>query len=334
MADLTTRYMGLTLRNPIIVASSGLTDSFEKIKEHDKNNAGAVVLKSLFEEQIILETEHKLSQAKSNHFLYAENSETLDYLDVHLKDKELSDYLAMIRKIKNELHIPVIASINCVSSMEWTGFAKQIEKAGADAIELNIFILPFNLEESQSCKGTEEKYYDIVRKVKKEISIPLAVKISPFFSNLGQVIKNIEAEGADSVVLFNRFSRPNIDINTMKVSVAEAFSTPAEMYNTLRWIALMANRTDMDLAATKGIHDGESVIKQILAGASVVQVSSALYKKGHDYIKEMVRFMDSWMDSKGFNYIDQFKGRLSQEKSINPEVYERIQFMKYFSEIK
>lgn len=332
MADLTTKYMGLTLRNPIIVASSGLTDSFEKIKEHDKNNAGAVVLKSLFEEQIILEAEHKLSKARKNSFLYTENSETLDYLDVHLKDKELSNYLAMIRRIKDELHIPVIASVNCVSAVEWTGFAKQIEEAGADAIELNIFILPFDLE--HSCKETEEMYYEIVRKVRKEVQIPLAVKISPFFSNLGQVIKNIEKEGADSVVLFNRFSRPNIDINSMKVSVAEAFSTQEEMYNTLRWIAIMANRTELDLAATTGIHNGESVVKQILAGASVVQVASALYKNGNDYISEMIKFVDNWMDSKGFNYTDQFKGRLSQEKSTHPEIYERIQFMKYFSEIK
>ena len=150
MADLSTKYMGLTLKNPIIVASSGLTDKFEKIAEIEKNGAGAVVLKSIFEEQILLEADHQLEKAKKNSLLYAEHSETLDYLDIHLKDKELGNYLSLIQKLKNDLMIPVIASVNCVSAIEWTSFSRQIEKAGADALELNIFILPFNMENSST----------------------------------------------------------------------------------------------------------------------------------------------------------------------------------------
>ena len=332
MADLSTKYMGLTLKNPIIVASSGLTDKFDKIAEIEKNGAGAVVLKSIFEEQILLETEHRLEKARKNSLLYAEHSETLDYLDVHLKEKELSNYLSLIQKLKSELMIPVIASVNCVSAIEWTSFSKQIEKAGADALELNIFILPFNLESSST--EIESRYYEIIRKVKKEINIPLAVKISPYFSNLGQIIKNIEKEGADSVVLFNRFASPDIDINELKVSVAEVFSTPTELQNSLRWIAIMSKRLDIDLSATTGIHDGEAVIKQILAGAATVQIASTLYKHGLDYIPQMLNFVESWMEKKGFNYIDQFRGVLSQQESDQPDVFERLQFMKYFSEIK
>jgi len=331
MADLSTKYMGLTLRNPIVVASSGLTDSFTKIMEHDKNGAGAVVLKSLFEEQIMLEAEHRLEKAKKSSLMYAEYSETLDYIDLHVKEKELGYYLDMIRKIKKDLLIPVIASINCISNMEWTGFAKQIEEAGADAIELNIFIMPFNLKNKSS--DIEKTYYEIVKKVKSEITLPLAVKLSPYFINLGQVITNMEKEAVDAVVLFNRFASPDIDIEQIKVTAAEPYSTPSEIHNSLRWIAMMAKRVKIDLAASTGIHDGTAVIKQLLAGASAVQVASALYKHGMSYLPEMLNFLDLWMTNKGFNYIDQFKGMLSHKESSNQDVYERLQFMKYFSEI-
>jgi dihydroorotate dehydrogenase (fumarate) len=332
MADLTTKYMGLTLINPIIIASSGLTDSFGKIAELEKNGAGAVVLKSLFEEQIILEAEHNLMEARKNKLMYAEFSETLDYIDVHVSNKELDKYLDIIKQVKKELLIPVIASVNCVSDIGWTGFAKQIEKAGADALELNIFIMPFGFD--NKCDEMEQKYYRILRKVKQEITIPVAVKISPYFTNLGKVIMNLESEGANGIVLFNRFASPDIDIDKTNVTVAELFSNPADMYNSLRWVAIMANRLKIDIAASTGVHDGKALIKQILAGASVVEMASTIYKNGTGYISEMLNYLETWMDKKGFNYTDQFRGKLSQEKSSRPDVYERLQFMRYFSEIK
>ncbi len=332
MADLTTNYLGLTLNNPIIVGSSGLTDSVEKIKELERNGAGAVVLKSLFEEQILLEAEHKLKMAEKNNMMYAEHSETFDYIDLHIKEKELNNYLELIGKAKKEVMIPVIASVNCITSQEWTSFARDIEKAGADALELNIFIMPFNLEKESA--DIEKVYYEILEKVKQQVSIPVSVKISPYFANLGKVIKNLSDKGADGIVLFNRFASPDIDIEKLKVTHANIYSTPEEIHNSLRWIAILGKRVKCDLAASTGAHDGEAVIKQILAGASVVQVASAIYKNGPDYIIQMKNKLHDWMDSKGFLYIDQFKGRLSREKSENPEVFERIQFMKYFSEIK
>jgi dihydroorotate dehydrogenase (fumarate) len=332
MADLTTKYMGLTLRNPIIIASSGLTDTFSKIADLERNGAGAIVMNSLFEEQIILEAEQNFKEARKNNLIYAESSETLDYIDLHISEKELGKYLDIIKQVKKNLSIPLIASVNCVSDIGWTGFAKQIEKAGADALELNIFIMPFGFD--NNCDETEQKYYKILRKVKQEINIPVAVKISPYSTNLGKVIMNLENEGANGVVLFNRFASPDIDIENIKVITAEVFSNPAEMNNSLRWVAILANRLKIDIAASSGVHDGKAMIKQILAGACAVQIASSLYKNGISYITEMLKYLESWMDKKGFNYIDQFKGKLSQEKHSHPDVYERLQFMKYFGDIK
>jgi dihydroorotate dehydrogenase (fumarate) len=332
MADLSTKYLGLTLRNPIIIGSSGLTNSVEDIVKLEQNGAGAVVLKSIFEEQIMLEADWRMRKAEEDGLLYTEYSETLDYIDVHIKEKELGSYLDLIREAKSKVMIPVIASINAISGLEWVSFAKQIEQAGADALELNIFVMPFGFD--KTCTDNQQTYFNIIKKVKALVSIPVSVKISPYFSNLGNVILRLEENGADGLVLFNRFSSPDIDIDKLKVTSADVLSTPPEMSNTLRWIAIMANRVKMDLAASTGIHDGEAVVKQLLAGATVTQVTSAIYKHGPEYISTIINFLSDWMDDKGFNYVDQVRGRLSQASTENPDVYERMQFMRYFSEIK
>jgi len=332
MADLSTKYLGLTLKNPIVIGSSGLTNSVKDIVNLEQNGAGAVVLKSIFEEQIMLEADYRMKKAEEDGLLYTEYSETLDYIDVHIKEKELGSYLELIREVKKKTLIPVIASVNAISGLEWISFAKQIEEAGADALELNIFVMPFNFEKTS--EDNEKTYYSVLKKVKALLKIPVSVKISPYFANLGSVILNLEKNGADGVVLFNRFSSPDIDINDMKITSADRLSSPIEMSNTLRWIAIMASRVKMSLAASTGVHSGEAVIKQLLAGATVTQVTSAIYKHGPEYISEIINVLSNWMDEKGFNYIDQFRGRLSQAESQNPEVFERMQFMKYFSEIK
>jgi dihydroorotate dehydrogenase (fumarate) len=332
MADLSTKYLGLTLRNPIVMGSSGLTNSVKEIVELDKNGAGAIVLKSIFEEQILLQADYSRKKAEEHDMMYTELSETLDYIDVHIREKELGNYLALIEEVKSKIHVPLIASVNAVSGYGWTSFAKRIEKAGADAIELNIFVMPFDL--GKSCEENEQAYYDILKKVKSQVSIPVSVKISPYFSNLGQVIRNLETYGADGVVLFNRFSTPDIDIQNMKVTHGDILSHPSDMANSLRWIAILAKRVNMSLAASTGVHDGEAVVKQLLAGATVTQLTSAIYKHGPSYILEVVKFVNDWMESKGFNYVDQIRGKLSQETTENPNAYERMQFMKYFSDIK
>jgi len=332
MADLSTKYLGLTLRNPIIIGSSGLTNSVEDIVKLEQNGAGAVVLKSIFEEQIMLEADWRMRKAEEDGLLYTEYSETLDYIDVHIKEKELGSYLDLIREAKSKVMIPVIASVNAISSLEWVSFAKQIEQAGADALELNIFVMPFGFD--KTCTDNQQTYFNIIKKVKALVSIPVSVKISPYFSNLGNVILKLEENGADGLVLFNRFSSPDIDIDKLKVTSADVLSTPPEMSNSLRWIAIMANRVKMDLAASTGVHDGEAVVKQLLAGATVTQVTSAIYKHGPEYISTIINFLSDWMDDKGFNSVDQVRGRLSQASTENPDVYERMQFMRYFSEIK
>ena len=332
MADLNTRYLGLNLKNPLVVASSGLTDSVRKIVELEKQGAAAVVIKSLFEEQILLEADYRIRKAEEHGELFVDYSETFDYMDVHIKEEELGKYIDFIKETKSQVRIPVIASINCMSTLEWTDFAKKIEQAGADALELNIFVMPFNL--NRTCESNEEVYYHVLKKVKAAVRIPVAVKISPYFSNLGKVIKGLEANKADAVVLFNRFTSPDIDIYQMKSTVADVLSTPGEMALSLRWIAMMAKRVNMDLAATTGIHDGEAVVKQLLAGATVVQLASVLYKNGPAEIEKILAFVSQWMQEKGFETIHQFRGKLSQAKSVNPDVYERLQFMKYFGDYK
>lgn len=332
MADLSTKYLGLNLRNPIVAGSSGLTHSVKDIIEMEQNGAGAVVLKSIFEEQILLEAEHKLKKAQEDGMMYADHSETFDYIDLHVKEKELSGYINTIREAKRSVQIPVIASINAVTASEWTNFARQIELAGADALELNIFLMPFNFD--KNCAENEQATISILKKVKSLVKIPVSVKISPYFSNLGSLILKLEENGADGVVLFNRFSSPDIDIKSMKVTTADILSTPHDISNSLRWVAMMSKRVKMSIAASTGIHDGEAVIKQLLAGASVTQVVSTLYKHGPEYISAMLNYVTDWMEDRGFNYIEQFRGKLSQSAAENPDVYERLQFMRYFSEIK
>ena len=331
MADLSTKYLGLMLRNPIIAGSCGITNSIEEIVELEKSGVGAVVLKSIFEEQILLEADHQIKKAKADGMSYVDYSETLDYIDLHIKEKELGGYLNLIHEAKNKVDIPIIASINAVTNQEWTSFARSIEEAGADALELNVFVMPFNFD--KKCDDNEKTYYDILKKVKAQVNIPVSVKISPFFSNLGKVIKNLESEGADGIVLFNRFSHPDIDIDKIKVTHKEVLSHSTDMVNTLRWMGIMAKQVKMSLAASTGIHDGEAVIKQLLAGADVVQVVSALYEQGPSYVLEMTKFVNDWMENKGFNYVDQFRGKLSQETNENQNAYERIQFMRYFGDI-
>ncbi len=332
MADLSTKYLGLTLRNPIVAGSSGITNSVEEIVKLENGGVGAVVLKSIFEEQILLEADYRIKQAQADEMSYADFSETLDYIDLHIKEKELGSYLNLIHDAKNKVNIPIIASINAVTTHEWTSFAKTIEEAGADALELNIFVMPFSLD--KNCEDNEQAYYEILKKVKAQVNIPVSVKISPYFSNLGKVIRNLEAYGADGVVLFNRFSNPDIDIEKIKVTHTDILSHSSDMVNTLRWIAIMAKRVKLSLAASTGIHDGAAVVKQLLAGADVTQVTSALYEHGPSYVLEMLKFVDDWMESKGFNYVAQFRGKLSQQTNDNPDVYERMQFMKYFGDIK
>ena len=324
MASLATTYLGLKLRNPIIVGSSGLTATVAGVKELEEKGAGAVVLKSIFEEEIAVELDQIIKSAKRT----AYNLEQFDYMDYRLREEKINKYTQLIEGCKKAVSIPVIASVNCVYSHEWTAYAKHLESAGADALELNMFFLPSDLTRGSHEK--EEAYLKIVEKVQKEVSIPIALKISYYFTDLGPMIQELSKTGISGLVLFNRFYSPDFDIEKLEVTPANVFSSPAELYLSLRWMAMMSGRVKCDLAASTGVHDGKAAIKQLLAGAKAVQVVSALYKKGKGHIQTMLTDLEAWMNRKGYKNIRQFRGKMSQKKSTNPAVYERMQFMKYF----
>ena len=326
MANLSTTYLGLNLKNPIIAASSGLTNSLDDIKEFEKKGAAAVVLKSIFEEEIRRELEKDLNTMTMDTFTYPE---TMEYYDNFAEDDSLTNYLKLIRDAKQSVKIPIIASVNCVSAEKWPYYAETLQDAGADALELNVFVLPTDFE--RSSEENEKVYFDIVKEVKKHVKIPVALKISYYSSNLGSFIQKLSNTGIDGLVLFNRFYSPDIDINKLDILSTNVTSTPNELPISLRWIGIMHNRVGCDLAASTGIHDGAAVIKQLLAGANAVQIASAFYKNGKGIIETMLSDLSRWMDEKKFDSIDEFRGKLSQDKSQNPAAYERVQFMKYFS---
>ena len=322
--DISTSYLGLQLNSPLIGGSSGLTGSVDKIAAMERHGAGAVVLKSIFEEEIYSEQDDILKEAEAD----GVDLDQFDYYDFHLKAQKLDRYVTLIENAKRAVTIPVIASINCVYSHEWTAFARRIEAAGADALELNMFFLPSDFK--RSAREQEDAYFAVIDKILATVSIPVALKISYYFSSLGPMIQRLSQTGIAGLVLFNRFYSPDIDIDKFKVKPSFVFSNPADLAISLRWIAIMAQKVDCDLAASTGVHNGAALIKQLLAGAKAVQTVSSLYKNGPAHIETMIDSLKAWMDKHGFASLDDFCGRMSQEAASNPAAYERSQFMRYF----
>ncbi len=330
MADITTKYAGLLLRNPIIVGSCSLTQSTEDIKKLESSGASAVVLKSIFEEEMQMEARDSYYQAQKDKLLYSSHSETFDYIDQQIQKDSLDKYLKLILDTKKQVYIPVIASINCITPYIWTDFASKIQDAGADAIELNIFINPFDTSKT----NTEETYAHIVKEVRSKVTIPVTVKISQYLSRPGVIANTLASEGVIGIVLFNRFYQSDIDIKKEEVIDGNKFSNSEEYLTSLRWIAMLSGKIKADMAASTGIHDGETMIKLLLAGAKAVQVVSVLYKNGFEQINVMLSFLEKWMQKKGYGYIDQFCGKLDNSHIPNHAAYERIQFMRYFNGIE
>ena len=328
MANLSTTYMGLNLNSPLVIGSSGLTNSVENIEKFAKLGAGAIVLKSLFEEQIMHEANFVLKQdTSSNYYPEAE-----DYILNYTKQNSVQNYLDLIKGAKEKVDIPIIASINCTSASEWTSFSKSIEAAGADGLELNIFVMPSDL--NRSGEENEKVYFDIVNKVKQETSLPISVKLSYHFSSLASTLEKLSWTGIKSLTLFNRFFSPDIDVDKMEVKPSFVFSKAEDIGISLRWVAMLSNRLRCELSASTGVHNGEDVIKQLLAGAQTVQVASVLYKEGTESVSSILSDVNTWMDTKGFEDISAFRGKMSIDKTTNPGAYERVQFMKHFSDIE
>jgi dihydroorotate dehydrogenase (fumarate) len=322
MKKLSVKYLGLTLGSPLIVSSSRLTSTLGNLREAEDSGAGAVVLKSLFEEQI----NHHITLIPSSPGF----PEADDYIANYTRAHSVDEYLLLIKNAKESIDIPVIPSINCYSSGGWINFAKNIEEAGADALEINVFFLPVNRKKSSA--ESEKIYLELIEKLKATIKIPIAIKIGNRFSNILYMIDQFYMRGVEGVVMFNRFYEPDIDLNKMELVPASIFSTAKERRYVLRWIAMAsAQNIDIDISASTGTHRGEDAVRYLLAGANSVQVCSVLYEKGIKYLKVMNKEIEDWMDKKGFKSTGDFRGKLDYRNYSKPIVYERTQFMKYFS---
>jgi dihydroorotate dehydrogenase (fumarate) len=343
MIDLSCKYLGLALKNPLIVGSSGLTSSVENLKTIANKGAGAVILKSIFEEQIKFETDKLIHSEDpgmkswqdafqgivSKDEFYFE--EAFDYLTNYAKEHTLSHYLNLVKDAKKAIDIPVIASINCTTQYDWQYFAKRIQDAGADALELNAYILPSDFDKNSA--DIEQVYFDIIGEVKKYITIPFSLKIGFYFSSLAQTALKLSGTGIAGLTLFNRPYNPDIDISTIEINASNMFSTEGEYSHTLRWVALLSGRINCDIAASTGIHNHETVLKQLLAGADAVQMVSVFYRKHFDVLPGIVSGLEAWMKQHNYKTIDDFKGLLSYTSVHNPASYERVQFIRQYSSI-
>jgi dihydroorotate dehydrogenase (fumarate) len=327
MVDLSTNYLGLTLRTPLVASASTLSHEIDNVKRMEDSGASAVVLYSLFEEQLALE-QHELHHHLT-HNAYS-HAEALTYFpepnEFHVGPE---GYLNHIRKAKEAVGVPVIASLNGSSIGGWTKFARQIEQAGADALELNIYYIPTDFD--LPGEAVEQTYVDILKAVKSEINIPVAVKLSPFFSNMANMAKRLDEAGANALVLFNRFYQPDIDLEELEVKANVILSTPHALRLPLTWIAILFSRIKATLAATSGIHHGEDALKMIMVGANVTMMASALLRHGIDHIQTVENEMCDWMERHEYVSVKQMLGSMSQRNCADPSAFERAQYMRIIS---
>ena len=323
MKTLKTTYMGMELDSPLIVGSCGLTRNIEGVEKCAQAGAGAVVLKSIFEEVIAHETESEISAAEESLW----HPEALQYTRTYARENEVSRYLKLVDETRKKVEIPVIASVHCVSAAAWPDFAKRLESAGAHALELNAFVLPSDPD--RTAGQIEQLYGDLAKAVRDRVDIPVALKLGSYFSGLANTARQLSKDGVAALTLFNRFFSTDIDIDSMELKKGPVLSNPDEFILPLRWISLLHGRVDCDLSATTGVHDAATVIKLLLAGATTVQVVSALYKNGVDYITTLNQQLFAWMEEHEFETVDAFRGLLSHAESDNPAAWERVQFMKF-----
>lgn len=325
MASLDVGYLGLKLKNPFIISSCGLTDSLDKLKKCEDAGAGGVVLRSIFEEQFFIEmggTKNPVYQ------LFIENQ-------AHFYNKKifipLDQYLELISGAKKSIGIPVFASLNCISECSlYEGYLKEIEKAGADALEINVALMPKSFK--QTPYEIETHIFKIIYEVSQKIKIPIIAKIGPYFTSIPKIAKGLSNNGASALVLFNRFYKPEIDIEEMAFKSRAVFSSENDLSVALRWISILFKETNMDLVGATGVHDGMGAIKVLLSGANAIELCSILYLKGVEYLKVMMADMMKWMEKNELERIDQFRGVLSQRNSNYPEMFERYQYIESMEE--
>jgi len=320
MADLATEYLGLSLPTPLVLASSALSNRVENLEMAEAHGAGAVVLRSLFEEQIEAAgtaLEEALARGAES------NPEARTYFPPQRVGPH--EYLSLVERAKRALEIPVIASLNCCAAGSWTGYARDIEQAGADALELNIY----GVEADPRVPGAEieRRYLDIVEAVRGAVRVPIAVKLSPFFTSLANFAARLDATGVEGLVLFNRFLQPDVSLDRMALQASMTLSAPSEMLLPLRWIGLLHGRVRAQLSASTGVYDANGVVKLILAGAQVVQLASALVKNGVPHLGKVLAGVEDWLDRRGASTVNEVRGALSQREIQDPAAFERAQYV-------
>ncbi len=322
--DLSTKYLGLNLRNPLVTAASPLADSLDNIRRMEDAGAAAVVLHSLFEEQL------RLERMELHHHLTASTESFTEAQSFFPEPSEFSlgpeEYLEHIRRAKAAVKIPIIASLNGASEGDWTDCARKMQAAGADAIELNVYFIPadMNLDGDR----VEQTYLNILKAVKGAVKIPVAIKLSPFFSNMANMAKRLDQAGADGLVLFNRFYQPDIDLDSLEVQPHVLLSTPQALRLPMRWIAILHGKLRANLAATSGIHHAPDVIKMLMVGADVTMLCSTLLKNGIEYLRVIEQGMRTWMEEHEYESVRQMQGSLSQARCSDPTAFERAQYMR------
>jgi len=322
--DLSTNYMGLQLKHPIMVSSCPLSNSLEGIKQLEDSGASAIVMFSLFEEQIKQENEAFDSFLQSGTDCFSESLSFFPQIDD--TDKASDQYINLLSKAVTATDIPIIGSLNGVSNEGWVDYAKQIQQAGASALELNVYYIPTNIE--QSGEEIEQQYIDILKTVKSSVSIPVAVKLSPFFSSTGHFAKRMEQAGADGIVLFNRFFQPDFNLDTLTVDPSAHLSSAEEIRLPLLWIAVLHGQLQSSLAASRGVQSATEVIKYLLAGADTVMVASALMKHGPQYLQTILDGLNDWLNTRDYTSISEIRGKMSRLNAINPEGFERVNYIK------
>ncbi len=322
--DLTTRYMGMKLKNPLVVSASPLTKNLDNFKKLEDAGAAAIVNESIFEEQITRETYELYNYSIQGTDSFAES---LTYFpepaDLIIGPEEYLDHIA---KAKRSVGIPVIASLNGYSDGGWTRYAKLIEQAGADALELNIYFIPTDINVGSA--EVEEKYLNILKSVKSNVKIPVAVKIGPFFSSMANMAKRLDDAGADALVLFNRFYQPDIDLDNLEILPNILLSTPQAMRLPLRWIAILHKQIKASLAATSGVHSAADVIKMLMVGADVAMMCSILLKNGISELRSILKELEQWMEEHEYDSVAQMQGSMSQKSCASPGSFERAYYMR------
>lgn len=325
--DLSTNYLGLELKNPVVPSASPLSRSLDTARALEDAGASALVMYSLFEEEL-----HD-QQVRQMTFLADQemgHSEAESYLPVHADHgDELDNYLEQIRRLKESLSIPVIASLNGISLDGWVENGKQLAEAGADALELNVYYVAADLELSSG--EMEQRYLALLSELRGVVDLPITVKLSPFFSSLGNFVKNLEAAGANGISLFNRFYQPDIDIDTLRVAPALHLSHAHDSLLAMRWLGILHGRVNLSLAATGGIHTAEDAIKMLLAGADITHLCSTLLLHGPRQLSRILKGIENWLDESPYESIEQVKGVLSHHQLRDPAAYERASYVKMLS---